>query len=97
MVIPKTLPELKNFLELSLPEDVGLEYKGSGSVAFSEKARKELAKDVSAFANADGGVIIYGVGGEVAGQPHQLDGGIPNERAVLDCVAVQSNERPGRG
>lgn len=38
-----------------------LDYKAAGALGKTDGKKKEIAKDVSAFANSDGGVIIYGV------------------------------------
>jgi predicted HTH transcriptional regulator len=46
----------------NVKENLHLEYKASDAVADkSEKRKLEMARDVSAFANADGGQIIYGM------------------------------------
>jgi len=42
-------------------ESLHLDYKGAGSLAKISQKRDEIVKDVTAFANSDGGVIIYGV------------------------------------
>ena len=43
-------------------ESFHLEYKASGAVDKADNNKKlEMARDVSAFANADGGQIIYGM------------------------------------
>src|SRR5687768_5788012 len=40
-------------------ESMYLEFKAAGALANDKKS--EICKDVSAFANSDGGVIIYGI------------------------------------
>lgn len=42
-------------------ENIHLEFKASGSLTNSDSNKKELSKDVSSFANSDGGIIIYGI------------------------------------
>ena len=42
-------------------ESLHLDYKGAGSLAKTTQKKEEIVKDVTAFANSDGGVIIYGV------------------------------------
>jgi hypothetical protein len=51
------------------------EYKASGAVGKSEAKKHEMAKDASAFANAEGGQIIYGMK-EKNHYPDGLDAGI---------------------
>lgn len=58
MIFPKTLKEINNLLN-KIPEDLHLEYKSGKAIDYSKTA--EISKDVSAFANSDGGVLIYGV------------------------------------
>jgi len=43
------------------PESIVLEYKSSDALVVTDKAKKELAKDVSAFANSAGGTIVFGI------------------------------------
>lgn len=42
-------------------ESLSLEFKGSQSLGTNDRKRKDLSKDVSSFANSEGGDIIYGV------------------------------------
>lgn len=42
-------------------ESVYLEFKEAGALDKTDGKRKEISKDVSSFANSDGGVIIYGI------------------------------------
>jgi predicted HTH transcriptional regulator len=42
-------------------EAIDLEFKGSDSLQDTDGKKNVLSKDVSAFANSAGGVIIYGV------------------------------------
>lgn len=49
---------------LSSGESINLEFKRGDALeelSTSESKKKEIAKDVSAVANSDGGIIIYGV------------------------------------
>ena len=42
-------------------ESVHLDFKAAGALSKDDKKKEEIAKDVSAFANSDGGIIIYGI------------------------------------
>lgn len=42
-------------------ENLHLEYKALGALEKNDYKKKEISKDVSSFANSDGGLIIYGV------------------------------------
>lgn len=52
---------LVSYIENQIEENINLDYKGADSLAKSDGKKKEIAKDVSAFANANGGLIIYGI------------------------------------
>ena len=97
-----TLERIEQLIRDRVPEDSGLDYKGSESLDFrgsSPKNKHELARDVSAFANAGGGVIIYGVAESPRSVPHNLDGGVdPAEitRERLEQI-IHDNLRPSFG
>ena len=52
---------VSEFFDNKIEESINLDYKRGESLVNSDKAKKELSKDVSSFANSDGGIIIYGV------------------------------------
>lgn len=56
-----TLERIKQFIADGIEENTHLDYKGSGSINSAPEKKKEISKDISAFANSDGGTIIYGV------------------------------------
>ncbi len=59
MIIIETENDLMNLIQNKIPEDTSLDYK---TPEFSKGGFSlELAKDVSAMANSEGGVIIYGI------------------------------------
>jgi predicted HTH transcriptional regulator len=58
-------------------ESLHIEYKASDSVDKRSDPRKlEMARDISAFANADGGQIIYGMTENKDHEPDGLDAGL---------------------
>ena len=59
IALPKTLADIESLIRDQVSEDIHLDYKASP--ALSPNNRDEIAKDVSAFANSDGGILIYGV------------------------------------
>ena len=71
---PESLEDLKSIIDRGLTESIHLEFKRSDALR-TDKARCEISKDVSAFANSDGGVIIYGID-EQDHKPASLDSGI---------------------
>jgi hypothetical protein len=54
-----SLDYLNSLIENKVQESLNLEYKSAE--ALDEKHRNEITKDVSSFANSDGGIIIYGI------------------------------------
>jgi len=56
-----SLERIEQYINDGVEENIHLDYKGSGSIAKISEKKKEISKDVSAFANSDGGVIIYGI------------------------------------
>ncbi len=56
-----TESELQSLIDNRVPEAVGLEYKRLNSLGKADKKRTEISKDISAMANSDGGVVIYGI------------------------------------
>lgn len=59
MELPSTVQDIDKLIATQTQESLHLDYKDSRAIDRSKKA--EISKDVSAFANSDGGVIIYGV------------------------------------
>jgi len=56
-----TLARVESLMSSRIQEDIHLDYKAAESLGSSDGKKGEISKDVSAFANADGGVIVYGV------------------------------------
>ncbi|MDP2900081.1 MAG: ATP-binding protein [Candidatus Bathyarchaeota archaeon] len=55
------LREIERLIKEKTPEDTYLDYKGKDSLINNKRNIMEITKDVSSFANAGGGKIIYGV------------------------------------
>lgn len=56
-----TYLDLEYLITSEVEENIHLDYKASGALSKEPKKRQEITKDVSAFANSDGGIIIYGI------------------------------------
>jgi hypothetical protein len=75
MNLPASIPDLEQLIRDQVQENIHLDYKASKAI--SPKERDEIAKDVSAFANSDGGVLIYGVEEDKASHlPVRIDDGV---------------------
>lgn len=56
-----TEEKISNLIRDEIEENLNLEYKSAEALVKSEIKKKEISKDVSALANSDGGIIIYGI------------------------------------
>lgn len=56
-----TIEDLNSLIINEIEESVNLDFKSARSLDKSDRKKTEIAKDVSAFANSDGGIIIYGL------------------------------------
>lgn len=68
---------VKTTIEDHEPESLRLDYKETLDIS-KDSGKKELAKDVSSFANEQGGTLIYGV-------PEVRDGELPRPRPIAEC------------
>jgi hypothetical protein len=53
--------DLQMLIKNQIEESINLDYKSARAIDNSPKKNKEIAKHISAFANSDGGIIIYGI------------------------------------
>ncbi len=67
--------DLMDLLSRRERESIRLDYKRD--VTTSDSAKAELAKDISAFANSQGGYVIYGVDEDPSGAPVSPPSGVP--------------------
>jgi hypothetical protein len=71
--------DLQDLIKLGVQEGLELDYKQSDALQKSDPKKNELSKDVSAFANSAGGVLVYGMK-ENGHVPTAIDAGLdPNE------------------
>lgn len=71
-----TEARLIRLIDEKIRESASLDYKQSRALAKTGKAKLDLSKDVSAFANAGGGTLIYGIAENERQEPDGLDEGI---------------------
>jgi len=53
--------DITNIIVNQWEESLHLEFKSSESLGKTDGKKRELSKDISAFANSDGGMIFYGI------------------------------------
>lgn len=56
-----TISDVEQLIQDEVEENIHLDYKRDGALSKDDKKRAEITKDVSAFANSDGGIIVYGL------------------------------------
>ncbi len=56
-----TITDINSLIDNEVEESIYLEFKSSGALGKTESKKKEISKDVAAFANSIGGIIIYGL------------------------------------
>ncbi len=68
--------DILNIIETESEESIYLEFKDALALEKTDKKRMEISKDVAAFANSDGGIIIYGIkeASHKADQPSFING-----------------------
>jgi hypothetical protein len=81
-----TLNDVQSLIDDHSRESEVLEYKRAGS-AFTDRDKKEVAKDISAMTNSLGGVIIYGVA------THGHDKTLPSSIEPIDPKNVETLDR----
>lgn len=93
MELPITVEDVEKLIQAEAQESLNLDYKRSNSIGNDKRA--EIAKDVSAFANSDGGLIIYGVE-ENGHLPIGIDGGVEHARFNREWLenVITSNIAP---
>ncbi len=74
-ILPRYRSDLENLITNQVQENLNLDYKQSDALSRNSRAMSELSKDVSAFANSDGGTIIYGIA-EQGHLPLTVDQGV---------------------
>jgi hypothetical protein len=52
---------LENLIKNLIEENINLDFKSGLALRNDDRVKREISKDVCAFANSDGGVIIYGI------------------------------------
>jgi hypothetical protein len=90
-----TEADLAELIRDDVQESLHLDYKRSDALARNDKCRDEISKDVAAFANSDGGRIIYGIV-EKGHHPERIDDGVDAaefNREWLEQI-VSSNIQP---
>lgn len=94
--------DIERLITNKVPEGISIEYKSKLDITTGDQ-RKEFLYDITAFANSDGGVVLFGIKEEVdekgqnTGFPDQIVGiSIDNEDSLLKQIedVIQSSTNP---
>jgi hypothetical protein len=53
--------DLLELIQIKAEENLHRDWKESGSLERTDRAKREISKDISSFANSDGGIVVYGI------------------------------------
>jgi len=53
--------DIIKLIDEKVPESLELEYKACDALQKIDGKKNEISKDISSFANSNGGVIVYGI------------------------------------
>ena len=86
--------DIEILIENEYEENINLDFKRAEALDKSERVKTSIAKDVSSFANSDGGIIIYGIKEEkhIAKELSFIDGNIYNKEWLENVI--QSRIKP---
>lgn len=79
---------IRNLIDTREPESIRLDYKEKLNLG-KDSDRRELAKDVSSFANEQGGMVLYGV-------PEAREDDLPRPKPLTECGIELDTGLPGR-
>lgn len=90
-----TQDDILEIINSNLEESINIEFKSSGSLSKIPNVKKEISKDVSAFANSDGGIIFYGIQEEnhIACSLSFIDGNLYNKEWLENIIISSIQNR----
>lgn len=87
--------DIERIISSKLEESINIEFKSAGALSHVPAMKKEISKDVSAFANSDGGLIFYGISEEnhVASELSFIDGNIFTKEWLENVITSTIQQR----
>jgi hypothetical protein len=87
--------DLQTLIDNEVQESLMLDYKRSDALSKNDKKKSELSKDISAFANSAGGMLIYGLE-ENGHVPTAIDMGVNATEITKEWLesVIKTNIRP---
>jgi hypothetical protein len=91
------ISDIMRMISDRVQESLTLDYKASAALARESRATSDLSKDVSSFANSEGGTLIYGVTQDSENYPKALDVGVETATISAEWIGqiVDSRISPG--
>ncbi len=90
-----TEQDILNILNSRLEESINIEFKSGDALSNLQSHKKEISKDVSAFANSDGGLIFYGINenNHIASSLSYIDGNQFNKEWLENIITTTIQQR----
>jgi len=90
-----TEQDIHDIITSKFEESINIEFKSAGSLSQAPLVKKEISKDVSAFANSDGGLIFYGIAEEnhVASELSFVDGNAFTKEWLENVITSNIQQR----
>ncbi len=60
-LVTYSLETIQSIIDNEIEESIHIEFKSGEALSKNDTKKKEVSKDVSSFANSDGGIIVYGL------------------------------------
>lgn len=90
-----TVEDIQSLIDNQVEESAHLDFKEGRALDNNDRKKGEIAKDVSAFANSDGGIIIYGISerGHKASSLSFVDGDTFTKEWLEQIISSNINQR----
>lgn len=90
-----TEEDILDVLSSRMEESINIEFKSSDALSNVPSVKKEISKDISAFANSDGGIIFYGINEEshVATSLSFVDGNVFTKEWLENVITSTIQQR----
>ncbi len=87
--------DINDLIAAATEESINLDFKASDGLGNTDGKKSEISKDVSAFANSDGGIIIYGINEQnhTADSISYVDGNVYSKEWLEQVINSRIQER----
>jgi Putative DNA-binding domain len=87
--------DILDILASKLEESINIEFKNAAAISNIPSIKKEISKDVSSFANSDGGLIFYGIDevNHIATSISYVDGNLYSKEWLENVITTTIQQR----